>query len=423
MSIKINQLQIENVKRVKAVKLEPSATGLTVIGGKNGQGKTSVLDAIAWALGGNRNKPSNEKRDGSLVPPTINIVMDNGLQVIRKGKNGDLTVVDPTGQKAGQKLLDEFISSMALDLPKFMNANNKEKAETLLKIIGLGAELAEMERKAAQTFNTRTTIGQIATQKEKHAEDMLTYPDAPTELVSAGDLIKQQQAIMATNAENQRKREDKAKYEREVAETRSKIFDLEASLANSLNSLKVAQMHAEELHDESTEALERNIEDVEAINNKVRTNMEREKAQDEATNYRKQYGTMSEELQKIQEAKTKMLQNADLPLPGLSVDDGELVYNGAKWDCMSGADQLRVAVAIARKLNPNCGFVLLDKLEQMDQETLKEFGTWLEAEGLQVIATRVSTGDECSIVIEDGYIKGEYIEPTQIVPTFKEGEF
>ena len=47
MSMKINKLEIENVKRVKAGRMEPSANGLTVIGGKNNQGKTSVLDAIA----------------------------------------------------------------------------------------------------------------------------------------------------------------------------------------------------------------------------------------------------------------------------------------------------------------------------------------------------------------------------------------
>lgn len=89
------------------------------------------------------------------------------------------------------------------------------------------------------------------------------------------------------------------------------------------------------------------------------------------------------------------------------MDAGELIYNGAKWDCMSGSDQLKVATAIVRKLNPKCGFVLLDKLEQMDLDTLQEFGRWLEAEGLQAIATRVSTGDECSVIISDGYVEGQ----------------
>ena len=62
MSMKINKLEIENVKRIKAVKVEPKANGLTVIGGNNNQGKTSVLDSIAWVLGGNRFRPSNQRR-------------------------------------------------------------------------------------------------------------------------------------------------------------------------------------------------------------------------------------------------------------------------------------------------------------------------------------------------------------------------
>ena len=74
---------------------------------------------------------------------------------------------------------------------------------------------------------------------------------------------------------------------------------------------------------------------------------------------------------------------------------------------MSGSDRLKVSTAIVRKLNPNCGFVLMDKLEQMDLNTLQEFGQWLQQEGLQVIATRVSTGEECSIIIEDGYAVGQ----------------
>ena len=109
----------------------------------------------------------------------------------------------------------------------------------------------------------------------------------------------------------------------------------------------------------------------------------------------------------MRQSRTDLLTAAPLPLPGLSVQDGELVYKGRKWDCMSGAEQLMVATAIVRKLNPNCGFVLLDKLEQMDTDTMREFGTWLESVGLQAIATRVSTGEECSIVIEDGFVRGE----------------
>lgn len=97
--IKINKLEIENVKRVKAVQLKPSENGLTIIGGNNNQGKTSVLDSIAWALGGNRYKPSNATREGSIIPPNLKITMSNGLIVERKGKNSDLKVIDPNGEK------------------------------------------------------------------------------------------------------------------------------------------------------------------------------------------------------------------------------------------------------------------------------------------------------------------------------------
>src|SRR5690625_4491914 len=128
--IKINKLEIENVKRVKAVKIEPTASGLTIVGGRNNQGKTSILDAIAWGLGGNKHRPSKSTREGSVVPPNLHIVMSNGLVVERKGKNSDLKVIDPNGEKAGQQLLNSFVEELAIDLPKFMNSSNKEKARS-----------------------------------------------------------------------------------------------------------------------------------------------------------------------------------------------------------------------------------------------------------------------------------------------------
>ena len=109
MSVKINKLEIENVKRIKAVKLEPTANRLTVIGGRNNQGKTSVLDSIAWALGGENFRPSDATREGSIIPPNLKIVLNNGLIVERKGKNSALKVTDPSGQKAGQALRNTFV--------------------------------------------------------------------------------------------------------------------------------------------------------------------------------------------------------------------------------------------------------------------------------------------------------------------------
>ena len=414
MSVKINSLELENVKRIKAVKLEPSPNGLTVIGGKNGQGKTSVLDSIAWALGGDRYRPSAAQRDGSVIPPTLHITLSNGLVVERKGKNADLKVIDPNGRKSGQQLLNEFISQLALDLPRFMEANNKDKANILLQIIGVGDKLFELERREKELYNQRHAVGQIADQKRKFAAEMVFYPDAPAELVSASELIRQQQDILARNAENQRKRENMRSIETkaeslqsDIDRLRAELQRLESQLTTALADLEIARKDALFLQDESTAELEKNIAEIDEINVKVRANLDKEKAEDDTKEYTAQYNVLTAQLDDVREEKLALLNDAELPLPGLSVEDGELTYNGHKWDSVSGSDQLKIATAIARKINPQCGFVLVDKLEQMDIDTLHEFGAWLEGEGLQVIATRVSTGDECSVIIEDGYVKDD----------------
>ncbi|WP_368346609.1 AAA family ATPase [Peptostreptococcus anaerobius] len=434
--IRINKLEIENVKRVKAVKLKPSDTGLTIIGGNNQQGKTSVLDAITWALGGNKYRPSNAKNESSVIPPIIKLTMSNGLVVERKGKNSDLKVIDPRGEKAGQQLLDSFVEELALNLPKFMNQSSKEKANTLLQIIGVGDKLAELEQEEKEAYNQRHAIGQIADQKEKYAKEQVYYPDAPQQLVSASDLIKRQQEILAKNGQNQIHRNnlkeleasqvlDKEKYEQITAKIEELTREKEGlgSLINSrAENIELAKKTVEELQDESTAELEASIENIEQLNEKVRANLSKEKAEEDAQGYRDQYSKLSTVINDIRKKKTDLLNSANLPLEGLMVDDGELLYKGYKWDSMSGAEQLKVATAIVRKLNPDCGFVLMDKLEQMDLDTLKEFGQWLEQEGLQVIATRVSKGDECSIIIEDGHVVGQEDEIEE-KPKWKAGEF
>lgn len=423
MSMKINKLEIENVKRVKAVKIEPTANGLTIIGGKNNQGKTSVLDAIAWALGGDRYRPSQAQREGSVIPPNLHIVMNNGLIVERRGKNSDLKVTDPNGKKAGQQLLNEFVEQLALDLPKFMEATSREKAQTLLQIIGVGPRLADLERQEKELYNERTYIGRTADQKEKYAKEQPYYPEVPSVPVSASELIRQQQEILAQNGENQRKRERRHQLEQEYQSVTEQIQTLLAKQGQLEADLKIARETSEGLMDRSTAELEENISNIEEINRKVRANLDKDKAEEDAKGYREQYKRLTAQIEEIRSQKTDLLKEADLPLPGLGVEDGELVYHGQKWDNMSGSEQLKVSTAIVRRLNPECGFVLLDKLEQMDLDTLHEFGQWLEQEGLQAIATRVSTGGECSLIIEDGYVAGQEHPAAEEKKEWKAGVF
>lgn len=399
MPVKINTLEVENVKRVKAVTLTPSENGLTILGGNNGQGKTSVLDAICWAVGGNKFKPSNAARDGAYTDPHIRLTLSNGLVVERAGKNSALKVIDPQGNKSGQALLDNFISELALNLPKFLNASDKEKADTLLRIIGVGDKLAQMESEEQRLYNQRRAVGQITDQKKKFAAELPSWQNVPEQPVTASELIQRQQDILRKNAENQRLRGELAKWTAEVSR-------LESELESAKQKLLIAQTSATDLNDESTAEIERSIAEIDAVNAKVRDNIAKAQAEQEAADLSAQYDGLTEDIENIRKARTDLLNSADLPLPGLTVDGGKLLYKGKAWDCMSGSEQLTVATAIVRRLNPQCGFVLLDKLEQMDVQTLAAFGQWLESQGLQAIATRVSLGDECSVIIEDGYIAG-----------------
>lgn len=408
--MKINKLEIENVKRVKAVKISPTQNGLTVIGGRNGQGKTSVLDAIAWALGGDKFKPSQAAREGSVTPPSLKIVMQNGLIVERTGKNSTLKVTDPKGEKGGQRLLDEFVEKLALDLPKFLESSDKEKASVLLHVIGVDSKLAELEKSENELYQERLAIGRIADQKENFAKEQPYYTEAPDDLISPADLIKEQQEILARNGQREQwKRQydqllaERIRNDELIEETTRKLHELKEKAALLDKQVKDAAKSPNELKMESTAELEESIANIDEINCKVRANLDKEKAEADAANYRKQYQELDIRLNEVRQQKIDLLRSADLPLPGLTVVEGELVYRGQRWDNMSSSEQLRVATAIIRKINPECGFVLLDKLEQMDLETLNEFGAWLETEGLQAIATRVSTGEECSIIIEDGY--------------------
>lgn len=263
-----------------------------------------------------------------------------------------------------------------------MQASNKEKADTLLKIIGIGDELAGLEQQEQSLYNQRLEIGRIADRKRKHVEEMEYYPDAPDEPVSAADLIRRQQDILARNGENQRKRDqlaamlkDKSRIEEKIAELQAQLAQYTGQAETLAANIETAQKTVAELQDEGTAELEASIANIDAINVKVRANADKVRAQQEADELSGQYNDLSAQIDGVRKARLDLLEKAQMPLDGLSVTEGELTYQGQKWDCMSGAEQLKVSTAIIRCLNPECGFVLMDKLEQMDRHTLAASGT------------------------------------------------
>ena len=422
MGIKINTFEIENVKRIKAITHDCTNKALTVIGGANNQGKTSILDAICFALGGEKYRPDNLQRDGGMAKAKIKLTLSNGMTVERSGPKASLKVSDPDGGRAGQALLNEFVSQLALNLPKFMAGNDADKAKTLLKILGVDQQLHEIETEETTLYNERHAVGQIKDRKRKHADELPEYAGVPDVPQSVGDLIKAQQAILAKNGENDLKRSKVKELIREhellfaeLTRQQELCEKLHAEFDVVTGNLDIAQKSAQDLHDECTDEIESSLNEIESTNVKIRYNLDKAKASDEADQLADDYLELDEKISDVRRERSALLENADFPIAGLSVnEDKQLCYNGHTWDCMSGSDQLKVATAIVRKLNPECAFVLVDKIEAMDAQALHNFGLWAQEQDLQVIATRVSNGDECSIIIEDGFVKE---------PEFKTGEF
>lgn len=415
--VKILCFSAGNFKALKAFYCEPKPEGLTVIGGDNGAGKSSCLDALAFAVGGAKYRPSNPKREGAVGDTTLHVDLSNGITVERKGKNLSLTVTDREGARHGQELLDAFISNIAIDLPKFYNASSKDKAHMILDTLGIEEKLEELARREKEKYDTRTVVGREADRKQKAAEDMPWHEDAPEEPVSVADLIKQQQEILSRNGIRAEHKRNLESYKAKVADIDSRVKALlgeKDELLDKINDVQCAVSNDGE--EESTAELEAQIADFEETNRKVAENAERTRRLEEADALSDQCDALTKEIEAIRAERLALLKDADFPLEGLSVNDSsELVYNGQPWDCMSGSQQLIVSCAIASRINPTCRFVLMDKLEQLDLTTLREFDNWLKTQDLQCIATRVSTGGECSLVIEDGEVKEGEKKPV-IVP-------
>jgi hypothetical protein len=203
-----------------------------------------------------------------------------------------------------------------------------------------------------------------------------------------------------------------AELEQQLVQARDDLKRATIARDSMLRELEVARNESATLVDMDTTAINAELAEIDKLNARVRLNQQKAGAEAEASELQEQYDHMTEALETVRRERIELLASVEMPLDGLSIDEtGELIYQGQPWDGMSGSEQLMVAAAICAAVKPECGFVLLDKLECMDLDTLFDFGAWLTERGLQAIGTRVSTGDECAIVIEDGMAVGAAEQP------------
>lgn len=201
------------------------------------------------------------------------------------------------------------LRQFALDLPKFMQGTSKEKAEILLQVIGVGEQLYEIENREKQLYNERTAIGRIADQKKKFAEEIVDLSRSTERtdfnfrayLKATGDTREER---LKTNASVKKHNHIFKAFRR----TKSTDYKSSTQLDVVLSDLEIAQKSALDLHDESTEELEQNIKNIEQINIKVRANMDKDKAEEEAKEYKDKYDELTTSISNVRKEKTDLIE-------------------------------------------------------------------------------------------------------------------
>ncbi|MBL8302262.1 MAG: AAA family ATPase, partial [Ideonella sp.] len=229
----IVELRVENLKRLRAVTITPDGD-LVVLSGHNGAGKSSVLDAIAMALGGRDQIPAEPIRRGA---ERAEVVVDLGELVVRRTftatGGGQLVVQNREGARfqSPQSMLDALVGRLTFDPLAFAREKPSRQVEVLRELVGL--DLAPLDTRRAELYAERTAVNKRATSLRARFEAMPRHEQAPAEPVDVGDLADQLKQAQATNQENERQRQSLVAARETFSARESRVAHLRAQLAQA----------------------------------------------------------------------------------------------------------------------------------------------------------------------------------------------
>lgn len=455
---KIIELRSANVKRLRAIEIEPNGN-MVVIGGRNAQGKSSVLDSIVVALGGSKNIPDNFVRDGEEKAEIV-LRTDTGLLVRRvikaDGKTQlEIRQIDEDGMEhkvtSPQALLDKLVGKIAFDPLAFTRLRPQEQVNLLRQVVGV--DTTEIDVNIQEAFESRTEASRRLRDAEGVLKQMPKYEGVPEEEVSAADLTSRMLEIAEENAKRQRAGQDVAdaksqcsKLEAEIASATQSLGELESEgkaelqrlqdeiarlqeqveqtklrfrnkyisgrngIAAKKNDLSAAQAKVKELEASVvTELLPDGdiadqIAEVDQTNRKVRENQARAKMEQNVGVLRKHVDELTERIEAERQKKVEVMEQAEWPIDGLGFTENGVTFNGRAFELLSSAEQLRVSAAIGLSQNPGLPILLIRDGSLLDEDSLRDVAEIAAKYNGQVWVERVSTGLECSVVIEDGAI-------------------
>lgn len=397
--MKIISLQSENIKKLKAVEIKP--TGNTVIiSGKNGQGKSSVLDSIFYALGGSTGIPAKPIRDGEKK---AEIKIDLGDYIVKRSftnKGSYLEVTSKQGAKwpSPQALIDDIVGKLSFDPLEFSTKKPKEQRQILIELAGLN--LDEENEKRANLYDERTIVGREGQNMQKYSDEEIKEAEkyASQKEIVIGDLVQKLDEAKENNDMVQRfvNQQDLAK--KEIAELEEKLKVAKNNLSNAIENLTV-------LNEIDEEPIKKQIDTAEETNTKIRDSKRVIEDNGKLQSKRAEYEELTKKIETIDETKKQLLEAAKMPIKGLTIDDDGVIYNGIPFNQISSAEQLKVSLSIAMAMNPKLKVIRIMDGSLLDDDNLKMIGTMADKNDYQIWIEKVDSSGKVGFYIEDGEIK------------------
>lgn len=400
--MQIIEFKAENVKRLKAVTIRPDGS-LIVIGGENAQGKSSVLDAIMAALGGERlidEKPLRNDTDKGFVE------LDLGdLKVRRtftKAGGGTITVraSDGTKMESPQKVLDALLGQISFDPLAFARMPKKEQMVTLKDLVGLNFD--ELDAKRKKAYDNRTEVARQARTHEANIEGKTVMEGSNLEEVSLEGLANQLSEAMLANKKVQQYADDLDRVEKELIEVAERLAQVDER-RKVLDAKKIelqALCATTNAVDESP--LHREMRRIEVVNAEARCNQDILRRQEAIKELHSKVDYLGGEIADIDGKKAEMVAAAIFPIGGLGFDEDGVTYQSLPFSQASDAERLRVSVALGLAMNKELKVLLVRDGSLLDRDNLALVAGMADEAGAQVWMERVGKGDEVSVIMEDG---------------------
>lgn len=426
--MKIMSLQAENVLRLKAVRIAPDPeAALVVVAGKNGQGKSSVLDAIAMALGGANLVPEEPIRRGE---DAAEIQVDLGDYVVtrRFWRDGDavkssLDVETKDGSvRAPQSLLDRLVSDVAWDPLAFLELKPKAQRDALQAFFGVDLDdLDEMRPKAiAKITDTRRELDAL----ERRLAAAPAHDDAPANEIDVRDLVAELEAAeqaWATGRAACKDRDDAAKAlfglgldvengQKAVVEAMAALERARAKLVDAERAYEDGVRRAEELKTRADEvvaalpdkqAIHDRIAGSRALNRKYQENRERDALAHAIARLRDDLAAAKTHLAALDEERVERLSRITFPVEGLAFGEDRLTLHGLPFEQASTAERLRTAVAVGTANDKPLKVVVVKAGNDLDDDGLALLASLAEERGAQVWVERIA-GGPAAVTIVDG---------------------